>query len=256
MKKNIIIVLFPIIFFSCKNEEIIVPEKTNFVEGYLFDSENEHPIFGAIVNIGDETDSTDLNGYFSISNVKDGENNIFINHPNYEEYVYDYYSQKDTIFTFFLSVKYVDYFPPFTENKYDYEYMYNHGSPRPSSIKKWGISTWQLVEMDLRNDSIVYKIIESRVDTVVSDDGILWNYIDTLSFNFEIIEDSNHIISSSKFPDNCSFLRYNRIDLEYRSIVCSSSKYMIFENNLGITKIHSGYSSGDDYMYEMYNLRY
>lgn len=261
IRKIIVLVIIIVIVSSCNEESILIPEDSLFISGAVLDSENSNPISGALVTLNEKHDSTNIDGYFSFKNLKSKDYTLSITHQNYENYSQEIFINHDSILSINLSIIYNDYFPSSeTQKKYKYSYHFSHPSPRPSSRKILGISTWIITNTFNRNDTTVYVISETRIDSVESYELYAgyssWQY--TISQEFEILESADHIISSEKFPQNIIFPRYIRSDeFEYQDYRSNNGFFwgsVRVKKNIGISSIGIVNDWGDDFETENYVL--
>ncbi|MDP1817573.1 MAG: carboxypeptidase-like regulatory domain-containing protein, partial [Leadbetterella sp.] len=211
------------------------------LSGTILDSAKHTPIVGALVTIGEFEDSTDISGHFSFGNLKSGEYVLSTTHPYYENYSQNIKILNDTTISLSFLIKQIEFFKlNFGQTKYHYSYDKTHGSPRPTSTKARGIATWDIIEVFKRDSKSVYNVLETVVDTVEKWDyyGGTFTSSGTWTQYFEILEDSNHVLTSMKFPDNISIPRYIRADAQKDNFYYSSSNgYINVSKDVGIINI-------------------
>jgi len=209
--------------------------------GRVQEAEEHTNISGALVSLGTLTDSTDSFGFFRFDKVESGEYTLTITDPLYVSYNQNIILSSDIELRLNLLIRQIEFFSlKLGETKYNYSYDKTHGSPRPTSTKARGIATWAIIEIFKRDNNTVYNVLETVVDTVEQ-----WDYYGgtltssgTWTQYFEILEDSNYVLTSAKFPDNISIPRYIRADDQKNNLYYSSSNgYINVSKDIGIINI-------------------
>ena len=218
-----------LLYYSCRdNNNPIISDTLYTVKVNVVDSENFTPVEYASIKLGLIEDSTNGNGESILKNVNLGKQNLYITHNNYAEFTKEIIITKDTLIELGLSILYEDYFPLNIGIKtYNYGSGFSSGSPRPSSESKRSISTWDIYDSLIVNDTTIFKVKESRIDTVIFDmQGNIFNYFDTVNIYFDIRVDKSDAVIIEKFNKNKSFPRYVRSDAEHwKSRVDFSDQY-------------------------------
>ncbi|MFA6598762.1 MAG: carboxypeptidase-like regulatory domain-containing protein [Ignavibacteriaceae bacterium] len=247
-----------------KNESLIIYLSKKIplfnLSGTILDSAKHTPIVGALVTIGEFEDSTDISGHFSFSNLKSGEYVLSTTHPYYVNYSQNINISNDTTISLSFLMKQIEFFQlNLGQTKYYFNYDRTTPSPRPSSVQTRGIATWDIVEIFKRDSYTVYNVLESRNDTIVKFEwGTTTNSVATVTLNFEILEDSNHVLYSAKFPDGFSVPRYVPANFKENFMYPSAYNGFIYIlRDIGINEILKAYgfiSSTTNGEYTRYRL--
>lgn len=184
---------------------------------------------GAPIFLDKDSTLSGDDGKFIFTQIQEGNHTISVSLPNYEPFSKTIYVSTDTNITIHLYGVREDYFP-IKENsliRFNYE-----------SSGRDGIANWNVGKYIEDNNLKIYNVKETLI--LVSGNSSL----DTLYTDFQIIENSSHIISAkSGVLDGFSFDRYFDPRQEREGVITKSSwgnGYLLIvslKRNVGLYKI-------------------
>jgi hypothetical protein len=207
------------------------------------------------VVLDNDTVRSDAHGYYIFSKVKEGIHNISISLPNYEPFAKTISVPPDTMLRINVFHVKEDYFPIQENSQKKFKY-YDYWTNNISTSRTRGIAIWNISSSKMVNDTRVYSILETLVDTSTSSGsgGINTTY-DTVKTNFEItVDNSNNINIKLSIINGLSFNRYqNPLQGEIVTITQNggTTRSVSLKKNVGLYKISTNGFRGIETTYQL-----
>lgn len=200
--------VFVLLFFPT-NSSAQPLQKCYNISGTVVDYETYPSVkLGKVkIKIENKEYATGSDGIFKLSVPSKGNYFLQFTCPQYDTLVKNIYVSADTTLEIALRPQYCDYFPMKTGKKV-FKYFYKSSGPS-DKLEKNGRLIWDMYELVTRNDTLVLKVNETRIDTTVeTSKGISKSHVDTLRTAFEIYEDKLHFITFSEHLNWKRMARY------------------------------------------------
>jgi hypothetical protein len=185
------------------------------------------------IKIDNKEYTTSSDGTFKFSVPSDGNYSFQFTCPQYDTLVKSIYVSVDTTMEIELRPQYCDYFPMKTGMKI---FKFNYKSSGSiDKIERNGRLIWDMYKLVTRNDTLVLKVNETRIDTTFeSSNGIIKSHVDTVHTAFEIYEDKLHFISFSEY------LNWERMPRYYKFTAPKDKEIEIDAFSSGFFKLNEG----------------
>lgn len=230
--------VFVLLFFPGKSHAQPLQKCYN-ISGTVVDYET-HPyvkLGNVKIKIENKEYTTSPDGAFKFSVPSEGKYSLRFTCPQYDTLVKNIYVSTDTTLEIALRPQYCDYFPMKTGKKI-FKYFYK-GSGSGDKIERNGRLIWDMYELVRRNDTLVLKVNETRIDTTVeTSKGISKSHVDTVRTAFEIYEDKLHFLTFSEH------LKWERMSRYYKftapkdkEIETDAFSSRFFKLNVGLVRI-------------------